>query len=208
MTYVFDLDGTLIDSRKRHWMLMDKLLRQHGIKVPDSFQTSFLSYKADGHTGLDYLTLKMNIPNNIAEKIQTEWIVHIEDEELQKHDVLFPDVISTLSMINDRILLVTLRNNENNLRRSLKKLRLEKYNTIVLKHGSSKTSVLRTIKDDLIMIGDTETDYEAAVEAQCRYYILNRGFRSELFWKKRNVRSYSGLDELWFQVQKNVDSIS
>lgn len=76
MTYVFDLDGTLIDSRERHWQLMKKLLRKHGVEAYDDFAESYMSYKADGHSGLDYLIDVMGIEQGLAKVVQQEWIQH------------------------------------------------------------------------------------------------------------------------------------
>ena len=37
------------------------------------------------------------------------------------------------------------------------------------------------------MIGDTEVDYEAAMLANCKFYASKEGFRSESFWKNKNI---------------------
>ena len=56
MTYIFDLDGTLIDSTKRHWLLMMHILRQYNVSVNDGFGLDFITYKSYGNSGYDYLT--------------------------------------------------------------------------------------------------------------------------------------------------------
>ncbi len=196
MTYVFDLDGTLIDSTRRHWVLMESILNDHGIKVDNNFADDYMSYKASGNGGKDYLKNILNIDNELASTIQKEWISRIEDESMLELDELYDDALPTLSKIKEPILFLTIRENAEGLKKSLIRLGLNDYEVKILPHGESKANVLKEISDQVIMIGDTEIDYKAAIETGCNYYLLNRGFRNEDYWNELGIRSYKDLSEL------------
>ncbi len=196
MIYVFDLDGTLINSTERHWRLMKLLLEQKEIPVPECFENDYMAYKSAGHSGLMYLKKCLHLDNSTAEALQTEWIRQIEEDPWLDMDTLYNDVKETLARIKDRILFLTIRNNADGLYRELKRLGIAQYETHVLKHGEKKADILRNLEDTCMMIGDTEDDYNAAEETGCRYYMLNRGFRSADYWKQRGIKSYPDLSYL------------
>lgn len=205
MIYVFDLDGTIIDSTKRHYLLMERILKDHGIEVPSDFAKSYMGYKADGNSGKSYLKNILGLTPETADTIQNEWISHIEDEEYLLTDELYPDALKTLSQIKDDVLFLTIRENGSGLKNELNRLCIDNYELRILQHhGDSKADVLKSLSEECIMIGDTEIDYEAALEIGCRYYILNRGFRSAEFWDKRKVESYSDLSELSTEYKENI----
>lgn len=195
MTYIFDLDGTLIDSTKRHWLLMMHILRQYNVSVNDGFGLDFITYKSYGNSGYDYLTNVLRIDEGLAKEIMTLWINHIEDEELLDTDELYDDAISILGRIHrigGSVVLLTIRRNIIGLNKELKRLGLDRYELKVVRKGEDKAMVLNEYSD-CIMIGDTEIDYYAALKVGCASYILNRGFRDKSFWDKNGVISYSSL---------------
>ena len=207
MTYIFDLDGTLIDSRYRHVFLMKNILERHGIsdcgRVEDG---SYIEYKANGFSGRSFLRNILALDEQICEEIQEEWIHHIEDDELLFKDKLFPDTMSTCKRILDQaqntIFFLTARRNENGLKKELEHLGLNFFASeiaVVDPYEKSKDTALKEIvkrSRKAMMIGDTEVDYEAALKADIPYYMLNRGFRSEQFWNCQRVTSYPSLESL------------
>lgn len=52
------------------------------------------------------------------------------------------------------------------------------------------------VYDRIVIVGDTEVDYNAAVNSGNEFYVLNSGFRSKLFWDNKNITSYNRLDEI------------
>lgn len=58
-----------------------------------------------------------------------------------------------------------------------------------------KVSVLQSNQIE-IMIGDTEIDYNAAKLANCEFYAVKNGFRSEKFWKEKRVVFLEGIKGL------------
>ena len=201
MIYFFDLDGTLIDSRERHYLLMKKLLIESDIKIPSQFDCEFMKYKADGYSGKMYLKNIMGLKNEQAEKLQNLWIRQIENEEWLRYDKLYNDSKKTLEKLHEKdVYFLTSRTNEQGLQNQIKKLELDKYvkKCIVVNPKDSKytkTTILKEYiikhKDNCMMVGDTEIDYNAAVENNVQYYILNRGFRSKKFWDDMGILSYS-----------------
>lgn len=196
MTFVFDLDGTLIDSTARHYILMRKILSDKGISVASGFDESYMKYKADGNNGKKYLTDVLGINEADAALIQREWVKQIEDESYLLYDKLYDDSISTLNLINDSIVFLTIRSNESGIRNEIKRLGIDKYPLIVLSHGMDKADAIKDINDKVTVIGDTELDYKAAIDTGSDYYILNRGFRSKQYWDQRGVISHSDLGGL------------
>lgn len=196
MIYIFDLDGTLIDSKKRHWLLMKEILEKHNIKPLDSFPQSYMGYKADGNSGLAYLNEVMGLSLKVSCKIQREWIKQIENDEWLKYDMLYVDTIPTLNRLQGDILFLTIRENVSGLKSELNRLALNNFETIVLSHNEKKSNILKQLNKDCIMIGDTEIDLHAANDFGCEYYILNRGFRSKKYWDAHGVKSYADLNLL------------
>ena len=200
MIYFFDLDGTLIDSTKRHYLLMKKILKQYNIRIPSDFDSEFIKYKSDGHSGKMYLINKLGIYSKQAQEIQNIWISHIEDENWLKYDKLYDDTKDVLKkLFGKKVYYLTSRKNYQGTINEIWKLGLDKYceKCIVVepqKTYNAKASVLKNYNnryhEECIMIGDTEIDYNAAIECNMQYYILNRGFRTKRFWDNKGVVSY------------------
>lgn len=206
MICVFDLDGTLIDSSKRHYLLMSELLQLKGITIPYAFEQDFMSFKADGNSGLRYLTEKLKIDFDTAQNVNNLWIDNIENEKWLIYDELFDDSILTcdyFSNKNDRIIYLSSRHSKENTYTEVARLGIDRYaDDIIIVNGTNpkddKCNFLKGLntQSDIIMIGDTEVDYNAAQEACVSYYILNRGFRSRSYWERHNVESYSNFQSL------------
>ena len=208
MIYVFDLDGTLINSMDRHSLLMRQILKEKGIHVPMSFEKDFISFKADGNLGIKYLIEILDLNLQIAREIFSDWIEHIEDENWLKYDKLYYDSIKTCEKCvsnNKKIFFLTSRKNRQGLYVELERLRLSQYPTKVIiadpvNAKDDKSVALRKIvieHEQCIMVGDSEVDFHAACEANCQYYLLNRGFRSERFWKRQGINSFPSLEYLY-----------
>lgn len=196
MIYVFDLDGTLIDSKKRHWLLMKKILKKHNIKLLNNFAQSYMEYKADGSSGLTYLNEVMGLSHKVAKEIQSEWTEQIENDEWLKYDTLYDDAIPTIRRLKGDIRFLTIRENVQGLKNELNRFALSNFETIILSHKERKSNALKKMDKECIMIGDTEIDLYAANDLGCAYYILNRGFRSKRYWDAHGVKSYADLSLL------------
>ncbi len=202
MIYVFDLDGTIIDSSRRHWLLMEKLLGE--AKLADGWSPRrYMEFKGEGHSGKEYLRQIMRLDDRQADDIMKEWVEHIEDEEWLIYDDLFPDVNETLPQLSSKIVLLTLRNNADGIKNELIRLNLDCYETYVVNKANQKGTILKELveADRCAVIGDTEVDYEAGIAAGCDTYVLNRGFRSKNFWDRRGITSFGSLHSLFKSIR-------
>lgn len=190
----FDLDGTLLDSKQRHKIVLDKVLDDFGIQLDTS---DLITFKLDGYSNKDYL-IRKKIVN--VDKICAKWIELIEVENYLEYDKLYNDTISFLEFCkceNYKIVLVTIRANKFNAYNQLKKLKIFSFfdSIFVLSLKESKTKVLIEQKAK-IFIGDTELDKYAADNANVKFFALNRGFRSKNFWDSRNQENFYCLKDI------------
>mgnify|MGYP002624725689 CR=1 FL=1 len=188
----FDLDGTLLDSRKRHEIVMADVLGKYGIELDTS---DLVSFKSDGHNNIDWL-LSKGISEDKAKEINSDWISLIENSECLKSDSLYPDVeeiLSNLSKDND-LFLITARNNKDNAYKQIKQLGIAQYFAdISIVDTCSETPALKADKLQKYgvdcFIGDTESDYKAAQIAGCDFKAVNYGFRSKKHWNGISIES-------------------
>ena len=203
--FVMDLDGTLIDSRKRHAIVMQEVLA-HTKRSLDAEE--YMTYKAEGNSGLKYLTEVMGIDMSDAREIQQEWKARIEFSGYLLADELYPDAVSFLNTVFEKggVIFLTARKNRTGLDGELKRLGILPYAdyTIVADPDdamSQKEKAVQVIREaypdaKLTVIGDTENEYELARKFGLESRIVNCGFRSKDYWEKRGVKTYSSLGEV------------
>lgn len=183
-TVAFDFDGTLLDSKKRHSVVLDDILKQYNINLDTS---DLIEFKRGGKNNISYLMSK-GIDENLSKEIQAKWIDNIEKEKYLEIDVLYEDAIENLekySKEND-LILVTARNNEEGLQKQIDKFGLRKYfREIFIVESNKNTSNLKAEilekENAILMIGDTESDYNASKIADVEFKFYNNGFRSNIF---------------------------
>jgi len=199
---VFDLDGTLLDSRPRHIVVLADCINQiNGTAcTPDDFD-DFVSYKSEGNNGLSYLKDK-KIPNE--EAVISRWIQRIEYKKYLRLDRLYPNVLLDLKNMSDRynLFLVTARSNKSNDAWQLAELGIGEFfrEMIVVKNtGNAGLNKYRAIQPKSLdfVIGDTEADFALANYAQCGFFPLNCGFRSAQYWRKTGLKSYNSIHEIF-----------
>jgi len=198
---VLDLDGTLLDSRRRHIVVLSDCINQINATAytPDDFY-DFVSYKSEGNTGLSYLKNK-GIPNEAT--IISLWIKRIEYRKYLRLDLLYPNVLVELKKMSDRynLFLLTARSNKSNAIWQLSELGLGDFfcDKIIVKNmgnvGLNKYRAIQQIPLEFV-IGDTETDFALAKYAQCGFFPLNYGFRSAKYWRKNGLKSYSSINKI------------
>ncbi len=218
MIYVLDLDGTLINSGQRHCGLMGEILAGTAPEVM-SERTSgmcyapveYMRYKADGHSGLQYLTDCLGLGEEAAGQIMALWQQQIEEERWLKTDTLYPDTLGFLERLKQKqgkIIYLTARQNKEGLLQELKRLEIDGYADDI--HvvppsvaGKAKKRIVETLlakmgEDEgaVCIVGDTENEYHLAKELSLSCYLLNRGARSKRYWKERGVKSIASLDEI------------
>lgn len=175
----FDFDGTLLDSRKRHSVLLNDILKEYDINVDLS---DLIEFKRNNKNNVEYLILK-GIDEIIAKEIQSKWIDKIESEKYLELDILYPETIEILekySSEND-LILVTARNNELGLQNQIDKFNLRKYfKEIYIVNSGKNTSELKAeiIKKENVakFFGDTLSDKKAADIAGIEFEHFDDGF--------------------------------
>lgn len=208
MISVLDLDGTIIDSTKRHWYLLKKIMIEMNINLPLHIDTEYVEYKRNGKSTHDYLK-SIGISENVSKDISKRWTENIEKKYLTDMDCLYDDSIRFLKTLNSKqykIYFLSNRNNIPNLISTLERLDIKKYayDIVVTSPKSGyfqKADFLINLakmneNEDLFLVGDTEIDYNAAKTAMTKSFILNRGFRNKSYWMERNIESYNTLDEI------------
>ncbi|MDE6531296.1 MAG: HAD hydrolase-like protein [Lachnospiraceae bacterium] len=221
MIYILDLDGTLIDSRERHCRLMQEILSE---AAPETVSgrvsgkrfdpAEFMRYKADGYNGLRYLTDRLELAEDTAYQIMALWQQQIEEERWLKLDVLYPDTLVFLNRLKQKhrkIYYLTARKNKEGLLRELERLKIADYaaEIKIVSPSGAREEKKRVVEDFLTkagedagsvcIVGDTENEYYLAKELSLPCFLLNRGFRSERYWKDRGVESLSSL----YEIEKN-----
>lgn len=218
MIYILDLDGTLIDSSERHWRLMREILSKAAPEIVSESASGkrfdpagFMRYKADGYSGLQYLTDCLKLTEDTAGQIMALWRRQIEEERWLKLDVLYPDTPAFLDRMKQKhkkIYYLTARKNKEGLLRELEWLKIADYAVEIqivspADAREEKKRVVETILAEagedagsVCIVGDTENEYHLAKELSLPCYLLNRGFRSERYWKDRGVKSVASLCEI------------
>ena len=203
--FIMDLDGTLIDSRKRHAVVMEEILAHTKRSIDPE---EYMNYKAEGNSGLKYLNEVMGIDMPDAREIQQEWKARIEFSGYLLTDELYPDAVSFLNTVFEKggVIFLTARKNKTGLDGELKRLAILPYAdyTIVadpdeaMSQKERAVSVIREAYPEarLTVIGDTENEYELAQKFGLECMILNCGFRSRQYWEKRGVKTYSCLGDV------------
>ena len=194
-TIAFDFDGTLLDSRERHKIVLSDILKKYKINLDTS---DLVEFKRQGKNNVDYL-LSKGLSSEDANNIQKEWIENIEKEEYLKHDKLYPEAVDLLEKYSEKndLILITARNNKEGLHNQIKKFNLEKYFTNIYVVNSGKLTIsekAKILKKESVseFFGDTQSDEDAACEANVRFTHVDRGFHSkEIIGHRKMIHSLS-----------------
>lgn len=127
MNYIFDLDGTLIDSSERIYRLFCYLVPQCRLSKEE-----YWNYKRDkiNHKKL----LSMLYPKVDFEEFNLKWMSLIEMKEYIDLDKKYPETIGTLEELREenKLYLLTARQSKNMLMYELDKLGLKLYFDVIL----------------------------------------------------------------------------
>lgn len=176
-----DWDGTLCDSRIRHKVVLDDILKGQNIRIDTS---DLIEFKRSGKNNVAFLMSK-GLSEEIAGQIQKDWIEHIEDQKYLNLDVLYPEALSRIKACSDNdLILVTARKNTKALKKQVKNLGVIQFfkQICVVPAGKfaaeEKAEVLKRYHAHL-MIGDTQTDFKAAQIAGIEFQFVENGFHNK-----------------------------
>lgn len=204
----FDFDGTLLDSRVRHAVVMADVLRENGLDIDAS---DLVSFKNNGENNIAWLKT-CGINENTAQIIQKRWIELIENARYLAFDKLYDGVSELLEALSRKnsLYLITARGNKTTAGEQIKSLGIEQYfdGAYIVKDGDSKAAALRNCHAD-IMVGDTELDQKAAKAGNSEFIAVSYGFRSQEFWEEKNLLPSKDIKELnqVLMIKTNKDTI-
>lgn len=211
MKFFIDLDGTIIDSFKRHYLLLQELLDSYNVDKKIDID-EYVKCKRDGMNNYKYLVDVLNIDKEMAKKIKNVWIENIEELKYLDYDILYEDSIDFLSCLKNmesEVYFLTSRSNKKNLMTELEKLKLTEYVKDIFvvnpKNNENKEDIIYNFKNEdekIFMIGDSEVDFNAAQKCGIKSFILNKGFRSDVYLKNIDVcKSYNNLYEVMEDIE-------
>ncbi|MFN3076305.1 MAG: HAD family hydrolase [Alphaproteobacteria bacterium] len=104
-----DLDGTVLDSRRRHVVAVVRAAGEEGVSLSEAMAERYFALKCDGATGLEALR-RLEVAS--AEGICRRWLERIETREMLALDHPYPGVAEVLATAHGagmRFVLVTAR---------------------------------------------------------------------------------------------------
>lgn len=183
----FDLDGTLVDVRKRHYAAYADTMRELGL-TPLPEQT-YWDARRDGASNADLMgSVDAECQSRFAEK----WLERVESPSYVRLDTLIPGARATLAALREsyELVLVTMRQDRASLLEQLDELSLRKFfSAVYSRDGSdepqSKSKLIRlfgnSVRDDATVIGDSEADVEAARDLGIESVCVTSGVRSRRY---------------------------
>lgn len=195
-TFFFDLDDTLIDTSVRQYQVFLDSLNAVGIKSTLS-QDDFWHYKRQAKKTIELIDHISD--RSLLNEFSDEWETRIEQRKYLQYDQLLPDTPTVLSTLRPvaTLILATLRQNRDNVLWELDRLALCNYFSAILVGSpfinKDKTRIIKgysdskeygdskSVKDDFVIVGDTETDISAGKELGITTVAVTSGIRSKEF---------------------------
>ena len=183
----FDLDGTLVDVRKRHYAAYADTMRELGL-TPLPEQT-YWDARRDGASNAD---LMGNVDTEYHNRFAEKWLARVESPSYVRLDTLIPGARATLAALREsyELVLVTMRQDRASLLEQLDELSLRKFfSAVYSRDGSdepqSKSKLIRlfgnSVRDGATVIGDSEADVEAARDLGIESVCVTSGVRSRRY---------------------------
>ncbi len=175
-TYIFDLDGTLLDTVPDLTLLTNWILSQVG--APEHTQEEILSYVGSGVRRLIYLALPPNTPDAVQDEAMRLWNENFHS--YYEHTEPFLGVIATLNKLKERgqKLAVVSNKLQNGVDLIMEK-KLPGYFDVMIGEGNGiprkpdPTGIEFAMRElgsepkDTIYIGDSPGDIKAGKNAAC-----------------------------------------
>jgi phosphoglycolate phosphatase len=185
MKIIFDLDGTLIDSSERMYMLFQEL-------VPESDFSKEGYWELKRNKVNHRMLLERFFPNYDFDDFNEKWLRRIEAEEYLKTDILYYDTVDTLNALKKRgieIILLTARQSKEGLYQELERLGIDIFFDVVLTTEGSKSKesllkdsgIINQIKntDSILFVSDMGKDILLGKEFGFKTIAITHGFMNE-----------------------------
>lgn len=171
----FDLDGTLINSKNRLYVLFQTLVPQSTFSYDD--------YWALKHQKINHQQILLTyFPQVDFDMFNQKWLAQIETKEMLDLDFLYKDAISVLTNLKQKheLFVLTARQNKDNLLYELKKLGIFDYfnDVFLTEHKKNKDELIAhlNLSPDDILIGDTGYDIDIAKSCNIKSIAITHGF--------------------------------
>lgn len=202
MTYIFDLDGTLIDSSERMYRLFCYLVPQCRLSKEEYW--NFKRDKVNHEKLLSMLYTEIDF-----EDFNERWMSLIENKEYIDLDKNYPDAVSTLEELKkeNKLYLLTARQSKEMLMYELGRLRLNVYFDAVFttENRKSKECLLKEcitkipdfLSENTIFVSDMGKDIILGNRMHYHTIGITHGFMSRKRLRGYNpCRMIDGLNEL------------
>jgi phosphoglycolate phosphatase-like HAD superfamily hydrolase len=184
MKIVLDFDGTIVGCEARQMAVLSAVLLRHGLRTD---LKSVWKYKRSGLNTRDSLVLT-GLSFNQSAEIQSAWAAEVETLGWLQLDQLLPGVRDTLAKwvkSGHHLTLLSARSRSEWLACQVRNLGIVEYfDSIIcvdpLQAISQKTVALREVLP-AFFVGDTESDWRAATNAEVGFFAVCTGQRSEAF---------------------------
>jgi phosphoglycolate phosphatase-like HAD superfamily hydrolase len=188
-----DLDGTLIDARRRQLSVLASVL---AVEVDLG---ALWERKREGATTAAALAA-LGVPDDVAAAAASRWVERIEDEDELRADRFLPGVEATLAELaaaGVQPTVVTARTHPDRARAQFAALGLERWCEGLrvvdpADAAEQKAAVLREL-GAAAYVGDTESDARAAALAEIPFAAVSTGQRSAAFLADRGLTPHPSL---------------
>ncbi len=174
----FDLDGTLINSDQRMFVLFQRLCPEISVE----FEV-YKNWKKSGSSHADILKNEFHLDNSYIDIFEYNFLHEIESETLLKLDFLYPQIFEFLEKHQTKFefFLVTARQSKKNTLEQLKKLGIFNFFKAVLitEKKYSKSELIKPFlnhNENAILVGDTAYDIKTANELEIKSIAVGYGF--------------------------------
>lgn len=189
MPYLFDLDGTLVDSAKSLISAIDKVLSENNLEKTNREEN--LAFAGHGLMHMFVHTcMARNISDQMVEKLSNEMLAEYQDNPISGVEA-YPGVNEGLLELQKRNEVLSVVTNKNIaptvkiLEHCFPAIKFEKIYTP--DQGWKEKPSQESIKDykkrypegDLVYLGDTELDWQTGFGVADRVYIALWGYRSK-----------------------------
>lgn len=197
---VFDFDGTLLDSRRRHIVVLAEAFHLvTGKVITKKLLDGYLCAKSRGMNTYQYLCSNAGLEREIAKLVSDKWRELIELPENLMCDFLYGDSKHCLEELKStcQLFLISARSREALFQKQVVDLGIKDYFEEIIcvsPENAIDSKYAKLIKTKAcLVVGDSEIDQEAAIKAGILFYALNRGFRHKSYWESKKVKSYCDL---------------
>ncbi|MEX2159808.1 MAG: HAD family hydrolase [Dehalococcoidia bacterium] len=189
-TIYFDLDGTLIDVRRRHYAAYANTLGE--LELTPLLEAEYWCARRHGAASAQLLG---KADNETRARFLQGWLARVERPDYLRIDTLMSGARDALDELDGRydLVLVTLRRDAHALAEQIERLSLGERFAAVLcradaRGADSKIELLRnygaTFKREDVVVGDSEADIEAARALGLRSVCVTNGVRDETYLRR------------------------